>query len=182
MKRGLSVIALMLTLFFSFTIFLPQKANAADLYTIFYNRISSRNGNAAESDWIAQALLYASATYDVDPILLCSVMETESNYNFNSFSHAGAIGLMQLMPDTANSIGVNPYDPLGNVMGGALHLKTLINSFSGWGTYGVTYAVAAYNAGSQAVRDYGGVPPFAETQNYVVKVNRIYMSILSQLQ
>ena len=91
-------------------------------------------------------------------------MEAESDYHLDSFSPVGAIGLMQLMPDTANGIGVNPYDPLQNVIGGTIYLKYQLDNFSGWGEYSVTCAVAAYNTGPQAVREYGGVPPYRETQ------------------
>ena len=167
----------------SFIIANPQRSEAADLYNVLYNNISYYSGNgAAECDWIAQAIMYASATYDVDPILIASVMQTESHYHFNSISPVGAIGLMQLMPGTASAVGVDPYDPLGNVIGGTLYLKNMLNNFSGWGVYGVTYAVAAYNAGPQAVYDYGGVPPYPETQDYVIKVNQAYLNLLGQLQ
>jgi len=170
--------------FFALTcmIFFSPRGEAADLYTVIYNNISYHSGyDADRCNWIAQAIFYCSQQYDVDPILIASVMETESSYHFDSYSSAGAIGLMQLMPDTASSVGVNPYNPLENVMGGTIYLKNQLNNFSSWGEYGVTYAVAAYNAGSGAVYKYGGVPPYRETQNYVVKVNQAYMNILNQL-
>ena len=77
---------------------------------------------------------------------------------------------MQLMPDTAASLGVNPYDAAQNIDGGAHYLRQLLDSFGG----DVKKAVAAYNAGSQAVRDYNGVPPYKETENYVDEVLDLY--------
>jgi soluble lytic murein transglycosylase-like protein len=87
---------------------------------------------------------------------------------------------MQLMPSTASAVGVDPYDSLGNVIGGVSYLRSQLDSFSGYGDYAVTNAVAAYNAGGNAVRNYGGCPPYAETQNYVVKVNDIYTQLLNR--
>ncbi len=77
---------------------------------------------------------------------------------------------MQLMPDTAASLGVNPYDAQQNVEGGAKYLQGLLNTFGG----DVRKAVAAYNAGPNAVKEYNGVPPYKETQNYVDKVLDLY--------
>lgn len=160
--------------------FMPiDKTEAADLYSVIYTDVTSYNGDATQADWITQAIMYASGTYDVDPLLVTAIMETESHFYINAGSGAGAIGLMQLMPGTAQAIGVDPYDPLGNVIGGTIYIKNQINNFAGWGEYGVTYAVAAYNAGPNAVRKYGGVPPYNETQNYVVKVANAYNKLLT---
>jgi soluble lytic murein transglycosylase-like protein len=153
--------------------------HAADTYSVIYNDVSAWNGDATQADWITSAILYASGQYGVDPLLVTAVMETESHFNIGAGSGAGAIGLMQLMPDTASSIGVNPYDPLGNVLGGVAHLRTLLDSFAGWGTYAVTDAVAAYNAGSGAIQQYSGVPPYRETRNYVIKVSNAYNALLA---
>ena len=89
----------------------------------------------------------------------------------------GAIGLMQLMPETAESIGVNPYNPLENIIGGTIYLKNQLNNFSGYGEYAVTDAVAAYNAGPNAVIKAGGVPNYSETRQYVVNVANNYNRI-----
>lgn len=159
-----------------------SRAEAADAYSVIYNDVSAWNGDASQADWITSAILYASSQYGVDPLLATAVMETESHFNIRAGSGAGAIGLMQLMPSTAASIGVDPYDPLGNVCGGVAHLRTLIDSFSGWGDYAVTDAVAAYNAGSGAVRQYNGVPPYNETRNYVVKVSTAYNRLMVNCQ
>ena len=155
-------------------------AEAADVRSVVYSEVASYNGNANEAVWITDAICYAASLYDVDPLLVTSVMETESHFNFGSFSGAGAIGLMQLMPGTATAVGVDPYDPLGNVIGGVSYLRSQLDSFSGYGDYAVTNAVAAYNAGGNAVRKYGGCPPFAETQNYVVEVNGTYTQLLNR--
>lgn len=157
----------------------PKTTEAADLYNVLYANISQYNGNTAECDWIAQAIMYASTAYDVDPLLIAAVMQTESGYQLGTASPAGAVGLMQLMPGTAAGVGVNPYNPLDNVIGGTIYLRYMLNDFASWGTYGVTYAVAAYNAGPGAVEKYGGVPPYAETQNYVQRVDSAYQNLLN---
>ena len=157
-----------------------NRAEAADVRSVVYSEVAAYNGNANEAVWITDAICYASSLYGVDPLLVTSVMETESHFNFGSFSGAGAIGLMQLMPGTATAVGVDPYDPLGNVIGGVSYLRSQLDSFSGYGDYAVTNAVAAYNAGGNAVRKYGGCPPFAETQNYVVEVNGTYTQLLNR--
>lgn len=108
----------------------------------------------------------ASRTYGVSKSLLLAVAKQESNFDPNSVSHAGAQGIMQLMPGTAKTLGVkNAFDPYENIMGGAKLLRDNIRSFGS-----VPLALAAYNAGSGAVKKYGGVPPYKETQDYVKKI------------
>ena len=96
--------------------------------------------------------------------------ETSAGGNQGAQSPAGAIGVMQLMPDTAASLGVNPYDKQQNIEGGAKYLRQMLDSFGG----DVKKAVAAYNAGPNAVKKYGGIPPYPETQSYVDKVLDLY--------
>lgn len=159
-----------------------ERAEAADYYTVINNHISGFNGEPGQGDWITNAILYSCSMYQVDPFLVTAVMQTESGFQFGVISPAGAIGLMQLMPDTAAMVGVDPYNPLENVIGGTSYLSTQLNNFSSWGEYGVTYAVAAYNAGGNAVRQYGGVPPYPETQNYVYKVADAYNNLVANSQ
>lgn len=115
-------------------------------------------------------LAAAARKYNVDPRLAAAVAQTESGGNQDAVSPVGAVGVMQLMPETAAALGVNPYDKQQNIEGGVKYLRQMMEAFGG----DVRKAVAAYNAGPQAVRDYGGIPPYRETQNYVNKVLDIY--------
>lgn len=112
----------------------------------------------------------AAARYQVDPRLVAAVAQTESGGNQEAVSPAGAVGVMQLMPETAAGLGINPYDKRQNIEGGAKYLRQMMDTFGG----DVQKAVAAYNAGPQAVKEYNGIPPYRETQDYVNKVLDIY--------
>lgn len=113
----------------------------------------------------------AAAKYNVDPALIEAVIKQESAYNAGARSAVGAEGLMQLMPATAKDLGVeNSLDPRQNVMGGAKYLRQLMDQFDG----NLTKVIAGYNAGPGAVAHFGGVPPYAETQDYVSKVLKNY--------
>lgn len=113
----------------------------------------------------------AASKYDLDPNLVAAVIWAESSGDPNAVSNKGAQGLMQLMPATARELGVgNVLDPDQNVDGGSHYLRKMLDAHDG----DLSLALAAYNAGPEAVRKYGGVPPYRETQNYVGKVIRVY--------
>jgi soluble lytic murein transglycosylase-like protein len=117
------------------------------------------------------AIEEAAARHNVDPNLVRSVIKVESNFNPNAVSRKGAMGLMQLMPSTARQLKVtNPFDPEQNVDAGVRHLKKLLESYGG----DVKLTLAAYNAGEGNVARSGGVPHFAETQNYVKRITNLY--------
>ncbi|MGM9539125.1 lytic transglycosylase domain-containing protein [Anaerovibrio sp.] len=159
-----------------------QDAEAAAIPEVIAGDVGCYNSNSTQTYWITDAICYASSLYQVDPLLVTAVMETESHFSFNTFyvpSSAGAIGLMQLMPGTASAVGVDPYDPLGNIVGGTAYLRNMLDNFAGYGEYAVTNAVAAYNAGPAAVTTYGGCPPYNETQNYVIRVSDAYNRLLT---
>jgi soluble lytic murein transglycosylase-like protein len=112
----------------------------------------------------------AAVRYDLNPALIRSVMQTESAFNPIAVSSAGAMGLMQLMPELAEEFGVtDPFDPEQNIMAGARYLRQLLRMHEG----NVRLAVASYNAGPGAVARYGAVPPFAETREYVKRVTHL---------
>jgi soluble lytic murein transglycosylase-like protein len=115
----------------------------------------------------AAEITAAAKRHGVDPALLAGLVKQESGFNPNAVSPADARGLTQLMPGTAAGLGVSdPLDPAQALDGGAKYLREQLDAFGG----DVARALAAYNAGPGAVQRYGGVPPYAETQNYVRKV------------
>jgi len=122
----------------------------------------------------AEVVATAARLHNLPPALLHAVIKAESGYNPKARSRAGAVGLMQLMPDTAREMGVQDrLDPEDNVQGGARYLKQMLTLFDN----DITLAVAAYNAGPDAVLRRGAVPPFAETRRYVPTVLREYRKL-----
>lgn len=135
---------------------LPTNANRLDIilrYTGNYKGVYKPMADAA------------ARKYGIPVDLFNRLVQQESNWNPRAKSHAGAIGLAQLMPFTAKALGVNPHDPRQNLEGGARYLKQQYNKFRSW-----RLALAAYNAGPGAVQKHGGIPPYKETRNYVKKI------------
>lgn len=123
---------------------------------------------AAGRAW-ADQIDAAAARHGLDPRLLAALVRAESGFRAEARSHAGAVGLTQLMPATARGLGVDPYDPVENLDGGARYLKSMLDRFGS-----TESALAAYNAGPGRVERAGGVPQIPETQAYVPKVLRYY--------
>ena len=119
----------------------------------------------------AHEISEAANRYGIPEHLVTAVIRAESGFNPRAVSRKGAQGLMQLMPSTASVLGVrNSFDPRENIDGGVRHLRGLLDRFPG----NLPFAIAAYNAGEKAVTAYGGIPPYPETQDYVVRVLRYY--------
>lgn len=123
-------------------------------------------------DQIISMIETTSEKYGVDSKLIKALVQQESGYNPNAKSKAGALGLMQLMPATAEGLGVkDPMDPQQNIEGGVKYVKSMLDRFNG----NIILALAAYNAGPNAVKKYDGVPPYKETQNYVRNILKNYL-------
>jgi soluble lytic murein transglycosylase-like protein len=125
---------------------------------------------ANEHQQIKTSIVKAAQKYNLPAKLITSVIRAESDFQIKAVSHAGAQGLMQLMPETASKLGVqNPFDIEENIDGGCRYLRKMLDSFGG----DIKLALAAYNAGPEAVIKYGGkVPPYRETRQYVKRVLR----------
>lgn len=128
----------------------------------------------AQSSDIDEIVETFSQKYGVDSDFIKAIIKQESGFNPNATSKKGAMGLMQLMPATAKSLGViNAYNPWENVEGGVKHIKNLLNKYNN----NEQLALAAYNAGAGAVKKYGGIPPYKETQNYVNSIMASYNKV-----
>jgi len=129
------------------------------------------NPKSANIDSIIENI---SSKYNLDSDFIKAVIKQESGFNPNATSKKGAMGLMQLMPATAKSLGISDaYNPEQNIEGGVKHLKNLLDKYNN----NQELALAAYNAGSSAVQKYGGIPPYKETQNYVKSIMAAYNKV-----
>ena len=141
-------------------------------------RAKTKAAEASKRAQRYQALIAEAASlYELPEPFIRAVMRVESNFNSLAVSHAGAMGLMQLMPQTASSLGVvDPFEPRQNVLGGARYLRILTDRFNG----DLTLTIAAYNAGHNAVEQHNGIPPYQETQRYVQRVLKYYRAYSNQ--
>lgn len=131
---------------------------------------------AWQSKALAKHLLINANRWKIDANMLVALVSVESAWHTHAHSWAGAIGLGQLMPGTAATLHVNPHDPYQNLQGAARYLYGLLTRFHDKRNH-YALAFAAYNAGPKAVEEFGGIPPYAETQHYVVKVTRAWQRI-----
>jgi soluble lytic murein transglycosylase-like protein len=135
------------------------------------NQTIGFNNRSFTQKQIDAAIEQAAARHNLDPNLVRSVIKVESNFNPNAVSRKGAMGLMQLMPQTARQLRVtNPFDPQQNVDAGVRHLKQLMENFGG----DVKLSLAAYNAGATTVARSAGIPRIPETRNYVKRITELY--------
>lgn len=126
---------------------------------------------ALQPGLVSQHVDRSAARHGLDPHLVHAVIRAESAYNPRAVSPKGAVGLMQLMPATAHELSVDdPFDPASNIEGGSSYLRRMLDRFDG----NLELALAGYNAGPEAVRRFGGVPPYRETRQYVERVLRTY--------
>jgi len=131
-------------------------------------------------DAVAAGIVYYSRVHGLDPLLVAALVNIESAFDTGAVSRSGAVGLGQLMPGTAAILGVNPYDPMENLLGTTRYLKRLIDTWQS-STDAVSLALASYNAGPGAVKRHGGVPPYSETKNYVFFINYLRTEFARQI-
>ena len=145
--------------------------NDADFQKILDKKVEHAKGKSVEKTEINELIEEYSAKNGLDADFVKAVVRQESGFNPKATSKCGAMGLMQLMPATAKGLGVtNAYDAEQNIYGGTKYLKGLLDRFDN----NKELALAAYNAGPNAVKKYKGIPPYAETQNYVKSIMKSY--------
>ncbi len=163
-----------------------QTITVEEVIKIYSSAIKGFNKKLSDNqaNTIARAILGFSQHYKIDPRLVVALIVAESDFRIDCRSRAGAMGLGQLMPSTAASLKLsNPYDPIQNIYGSIRHLKGYLDKMSGgkeWNELNwreLVLALACYNAGPGAVKKYGGVPPYRETQNYVRRVSSLYKKL-----
>jgi soluble lytic murein transglycosylase-like protein len=144
-----------------------EKSSLKNLEVI--NKAAEQNEAAQQSRPFSEIIKEASQRYGIDEKVISAVIKQESSFNPSAVSNCGAEGLMQLMPSTAKSLGVTDIlNPEQNIMAGTKYLKQKLDEFNG----SLPLALAAYNAGSGAVKKYSGIPPYKETQAYVNNIIR----------
>ena len=149
------------------------------LYSVIYHHVSQKSKLGPEwSNWIAHSILFLSEKWGVHPFLATALMSHESSFRPDAVSPVGALGISQIMPGTAAAMGIDPYDPAQNLEGGIAYLAQQINAFANAGEWSVSYAIAAYNAGPNAIRQYGGIPPYSETINHLNQIAKIYQELI----
>ncbi|WP_240338492.1 lytic transglycosylase domain-containing protein [Peribacillus alkalitolerans] len=157
----------------SFASMLPLQASSSfsPIISETFEKVSEKV-DSVSSMGFHDVIELAAERFNLPVKLIQSVIQHESSFNPNAQSHAGASGLMQLMPSTAKWLGVkNVFDPLENIMGGSKYLRQMLDKYDG----NTELALAAYNAGPGNVDKYNGIPPFRETQNYVKKIMKSYL-------
>jgi Transglycosylase SLT domain len=149
----------------------PSRRGGSGVNSAVPGVLGARFGSPAPPEHLDRIVHEVAERHRVDPALVKAVISTESGWNPTAISRKGAIGLMQLIPGTAQRFGVgNPFDPAQNVEAGTTYLRSLLDRYKG----DLNKSLAAYNAGERAVDRSGGVPPFWETQRYVLKVTDAY--------
>ncbi|MGN1125603.1 MAG: lytic transglycosylase domain-containing protein [Candidatus Gastranaerophilaceae bacterium] len=148
-----------------------ENKTSKEFQNILDKKVEQVKGSSVPKEEINDLINEYSSKYGLDSDFVKSVVKQESGFNVNATSKCGAMGLMQLMPSTAKGLGVtNAYDAEQNIAGGTKYLKGLLDRFDN----NKELALAAYNAGPNAVKKYGGVPPYKETQNYVKSIMKSY--------
>lgn len=158
---------------------IPQNSKTVAAYATVLHHCNPQLPNWQSRD-LARHLLATAQRWKIDANMLAAIVTVESSWHTHALSSAGAIGLGQLMPGTAATLGVNPRDPAANLSGAARYLSGLVRTF-GTKDNGYRLVFAAYNAGPKAVERFGGIPPFEETQRYVVKVFRAWHHLQSSV-